>query len=183
MTGQLGDQVKRTILSGLSKRLNPHLLRRKLNVIQFPGNEDVEIAKMQRLKRKRRVGANGEAFLQNTSVVKLFFLSKKLPDKASIYGIVKQVTEYIPRPMICYNCSSYGYQKKNCLSKYQKCQKCGSIDHTKKSCNKLFAHCYNCGGKHEALSKNCPQWKFNQDIIKTMVVLHSGLSIYYTEYF
>lgn len=70
-----------------------------MSVIQFLDNKDVEVAKVQRL--KRRVNANGASFLENTSVIKIYFSSKNIQEKASIYGITRQVTEYIPRSMIC----------------------------------------------------------------------------------
>ena len=89
----------------------------------------------------------------------------------NITGIVYKVEEFRQPTSVsqCFNCQSFGYSAKNCMSKI-KCLICSEA-HSHKGCPNREARkpkCVNCKGPHVASYKGCPEYKkqvFRQQVV------------------
>lgn len=98
--------------------------------------------------------------LNDTPFVKIGFRASYLPRRVILYdGLIKEVTFYLPKPMFCTQCISYGHMKKKCHSKIKRCAVCGdsleeNLNHQCKGQNCRF-----CLNDHITNSKNCEERK------------------------
>lgn len=109
--------------------------------------------------------------LSDTTTVKIGFRSTYLPRRVSLFdGILKEVSYYLPRPMFCTDCVSYGHTKKKCRSRIKRCMKCGqetkSDDNHIDICNE--SNCRFCLSNHITNSKDCDERKIQIRIRNTM---------------
>jgi len=110
----------------------------------------------------RRIKARREGVLQNTAAIILTFGLTALPTHIKCGWMRLPVDMYIPNPLRCFQCQRFGHHRANCRRK-EICAKCGTEGHGDRGCEEP-AHCINCKGNHSAFSRNCPQWKKEQDI-------------------
>lgn len=107
--------------------------------------------------------------LNDTSFVKIGFRASYLPRRVFLYeGLIKDVTYYLPKPMFCTQCISYGHMKKRCHSRIKRCAVCGepleeNLDHQCKGQNCRF-----CLNDHITNSKNCEERKIQIKIRNVM---------------
>lgn len=107
--------------------------------------------------------------LSDTTTVKIGFRSTYLPRKVSLFdGILKEVSYYLPRPMFCTECVSYGHTKKKCRSSIKRCTKCGL--EIKRDDNHICNenNCRFCLSNHITNSKDCDERKIQIKIRNTM---------------
>lgn len=115
------------------------------------------VTSVYRLKKK----VNNE--LVPTSGLILTFDLHKIPDEIKIGFLSVKVRLYVPNPMRCYNCFSYGHTKTRCQEKGPVCSNCSAVGvHT--PCGELL--CINCEGNHSNFDKNCPIFLEEKCIIK-----------------
>ena len=70
---------------------------------------------------------------------------------------------YIPNPQRCFQCQKFGHTKNSCKGK-PVCARCGEEGHNVDDCRN-DPKCVNCEGDHRAISKDCPIWKQEKDIV------------------
>ena len=69
---------------------------------------------------------------------------------------------YIPNPQRCFQCQKFGL-KNSCKGKAV-CAGCGEEGHNVDDCRN-DPKCVNCERDHRAVSKDCPIWKQEKDIV------------------
>ena len=75
----------------------------------------------------------------------------------------KETRLYIPNPQRCFQCQKFGHTKNSCKSKAG-CAGCGEEGHNLDDCQNE-PKCVNCQGDHVAISRDCPKWKIEKDIV------------------
>ena len=103
---------------------------------------------------------DGKEIKTNTLI--LTFNLPKIPSSLKICYLNVPVTEYVPNPMRCYKCQTFGHMSNKC-KKSEICARCSETGHYDKTCNKAFK-CINCKENHAAYSKKCPIYKKEYDI-------------------
>ncbi|XP_055522996.1 uncharacterized protein LOC129717175 [Wyeomyia smithii] len=79
---------------------------------------------------------------------------------------------YYPSPMLCYKCFSYGHTKTRCTGE-EKCKNCSETHENTETCGKP-AYCGNCKLNHQPISRECPVYCVEKEIIK--IKIDEGLS-------
>ena len=86
-----------------------------------------------------------------------------IPEKINIGYLKKETKPYIPNPQRCFQCQKFGHTKHSCKGKAV-CAGCGEEGHNVDDCRN-DPKCVNCQGDHRAISKDCPIWKQEKDIV------------------
>lgn len=107
-----------------------------------------------------------------STTVKITFRSSKVPDEVYIYYVATKVATFIPKPLFCQNCLSYGHFKKYCKVTYSLCKTCTGVTHDENiSCEKKCKQCPLPDNKsHQSYDKSCPEFKRQFKIKETMTV-------------
>lgn len=95
------------------------------------------------------------------------FNKRTLPKNIVIGYIRCTVKQYIPRPLRCVRCCTYGHSRKNCQEENEFCKDCAEIRH-ENECNGP-KKCRNCQGSHNSFDKNCPVLKREEAIVQLKV--------------
>ncbi|KAF2901955.1 hypothetical protein ILUMI_04232 [Ignelater luminosus] len=103
----------------------------------------------------------------NTALVLLTFNRIKLPGRVKVSFYSLEVRPYIPAPLRCYRCQSFGHISANC--KRNPICNCGKPVHENSGCEEPFV-CVNCDGNHSSLSPKCPVYRLEKEI-KTIQTL------------
>ena len=108
---------------------------------------------------------------ENSNSVLITFDNKILPTHVYIGFERFPVSQYIMKPLRCFNCQKFGHHVKKC-TKTSQCAKCNSSEHTDKDCKAKEEdyNCHNCQGKHTAWSKDCPKFIQEQKVCEYKVV-------------
>ena len=95
-------------------------------------------------------------------VIVLYFTSEYIPDyiKFGKYSKCK-VKPFRINPIQCYNCFQYGHVASRCTNS-TKCGNC-SGPHEEEECESE-QYCCNCNERHSPKSRNCPRYKFEQEV-------------------
>ena len=86
-----------------------------------------------------------------------------IPKRINIGYLKKETRPYIPNPQRCFQCQKFGHTKNSCKGKAV-CAGCGEEGHNLDDC-KNEPKCVNCQGDHVAISRDCPKWKIEKDIV------------------
>ena len=102
---------------------------------------------------------NGKEIKLNTFL--LTFSSPAIPRSIRMGLYNAKVSPYVPNPVRCYRCQTFGHGKGQCKGKV-KCFKCGEEDNEGFDCtNDLM--CCNCGQPRMASSKDCHFFNTERD--------------------
>ena len=74
-----------------------------------------------------------------------------------------KVKKFYGRPQQCHNCYEFGHVKLYCPQSSQRCYVC-SLFHEEDECT-LVRKCIHCCGDHSSNSKQCPKYKFEQEVV------------------
>ena len=105
---------------------------------------------------------DGETINTNTYI--LNFSTPKPPTEISIGYMKIKVETYIPNPLRCFKCQTFGHHQDRC-TRPPVCGRCGENNIRHMDCQKE-AFCINCRKNHPANSRDCEVWKRKKDIIK-----------------
>ena len=97
------------------------------------------------------------------SLYVLTIKGQTIPKRINIGYLKKETRPYIPNPQRCFQCQKFGHTKNSCKGKAV-CAGCGEEGHKLDDC-KNDPKCVNCQGDHVAISKDCPKWKIEKDIV------------------
>lgn len=94
------------------------------------------------------------------------FNTSELPEKMILGYQSVEIRAFIPYPMRCFKCFSFGHISDKCPSPDKKCAHCSESEHSeidvtsgkRKPCEKV-AKCTNCKENHNSFSKNCAVFK------------------------
>ena len=97
------------------------------------------------------------------SLYVLTIKGQTIPKRINIGYLKKETRPYIPNPQRCFQCQKFGHTKNSCKGKAV-CAGCGEEGHNLDDC-KNEPKCVNCQGDHVAISRDCPKWKIEKDIV------------------
>ena len=86
-----------------------------------------------------------------------------IPKNINIGYLKKETRLYIPNPQRCFQCQKFGHTKNSCKGKAV-CAGCGEEGHSLDDCQNE-PKCVNFQGDHVAISRDCPKWTIEKDIV------------------
>lgn len=126
---------------------------------------EVPITSIERLKSFNPTTKTSE----DTTIIKIGFRASYLPRRVILYeGLIKEVTFYLPRPMFCTSCVSYGHTKKKCRSRKLRCNVCGEELDNDNQHKCQGQNCRFCLNNHITNSRNCEERLIQIKIRNTM---------------
>lgn len=105
---------------------------------------------------------------QPSNSIKITFRSSTIPDNVSIMWLLRKVDLFVPKPLFCQQCLSYGHFKKYCPTDKDLflCRVCAKPIHNEDIvCKKTCKHCKT-ENNHLTADRNCPAFKYQCDIKK-----------------
>uniref|UniRef100_A0A182PT98 Endo/exonuclease/phosphatase domain-containing protein n=1 Tax=Anopheles epiroticus TaxID=199890 RepID=A0A182PT98_9DIPT len=136
------------------------------NYLEGVSDEELlEQLKEQNVVSVRRFNRRINGALSPTNSFLLKVDAVKVPCEVRVGCLNIKTRPYYPRPMVCFNCFTFGHTKVRCEVK-PLCGNCGGLEHG--DCDKE-AKCKNCGGSHSSSSRQCPVYQKEQDIIKIKI--------------
>ena len=120
---------------------------------------DFGVVEAKRIVRKK----NGKS--ENTPTIILTFDKPTCPSKLQLDYTTYHVTQYIPNPLLCYQCGRFGRPQARCEND-KICLQCGQSEHAG-SCTRKCVNCKKVG--HSCLSRDCEVWQREKDICKIKV--------------
>lgn len=128
---------------------------------------EVPIIKIERLKTFDSVNK----VLKDTETVKIGFRASYLPRRVMLFdGLIKDVKFFLPRPMFCTECITYGHMKKKCRSRTKRCAICGEDTNSKDPHKCLGPNCRFCLNNHITNSRDCDEREVQIKIRNTMTI-------------
>ena len=103
---------------------------------------------------------DGKEIKTNTLI--LTFNLPKLPSHLKVCYLNIPVAAYVPNPLRCYKCQTFGHTTNKC-KKSEVCARCSETGHNDKTCKNGYK-CSNCKEDHAAYSKKCSFYKREFDI-------------------
>jgi len=119
--------------------------------------------------RKTFFTKNGLKEPGNTII--LTFGSPTAPKLIKIGYLQVKVDTYLPSPLRCFKCQRYGHSQGRC-QRSAVCSKCGEAQHAEGTECPNAPYCVNCQGAHAAISKDCPMWSKEKEILKVKEQMH-----------
>ncbi|XP_048240226.1 uncharacterized protein LOC125373270 [Haliotis rufescens] len=104
-----------------------------------------------------------DGVVTNTHTYLFTFARSSLPQSIKAGYVNIGVDMYIPNPLRCFKCQTFGHGSKSC-AKPVKCHRCAG-SHEGNDCEEDIV-CANCGGQHFSSSKSCPVWQLESKINK-----------------
>lgn len=93
----------------------------------------------------------------------------EVPERLRVGAITVATRKYVPLPMMCRKCYSYGHLEPTCRNE-PSCKECGRGHEGPCSGDPWCRHCE---GGHLPTSSDCPAWKQEMTILK--LITHKGL--------
>lgn len=101
----------------------------------------------------------------STNMILISFFGSNLPDRVHIGPLHLRVKPFVDRPLQCFSCYGYGHGKKYCTER-PRCGNCSALDsHSTAECE-ADAYCFHCQEGHQLRSRQCPQYRLEQDILQ-----------------
>ena len=99
----------------------------------------------------------------DNNAILLTFTSNFIPDMIFIDHSRIKVKKYYHRPTQCFKCFEYGHGHDKCKNP-RKCSRCSGEHEPLENCANE-SHCFLCEGDHSPKSRNCPRYRFEQDVL------------------
>ena len=151
------------LLGSLPVKVSPH---RTLNSSKFVIKCE-ELDKMDEEEIKKELQPQGIIAVKRISIrYSLYVLTIKgqiVPKRINIGYLKKETRPYIPNPQRCFQWQKFGHTKNSCKGKAV-CAGCAEEGHNLDDC-KNEPKCVNCQGDHVVISRDCPKWKIEKDIV------------------
>jgi len=123
----------------------------------------------------RIVKRQGDARTPTSTVILSFQLDFIIPQILKIDYLSFRPKLYIPLPLRCFNCQTFGHHAATCRQTTPTCPICaGGHAYDKCPGKKGKPKCANCGGEHSAAFRQCPKFLHSQELTK--VVISTGMS-------
>ncbi len=116
----------------------------------------------------------------DTNTLIVTFNVPKVPENIRSGYLIIPVSPYIPKPLRCYKCQTFGHTTNKCKRDLV-CARCSEKGHDDKSCQQEFK-CANCDGNHASYSNKCSYFKREFEIqsirIKNSVSFFEARKVY-----
>lgn len=149
--------LRQGVISGIDTDIDVETLKNKIK--QFDSHCSFTVFAVKRITKAIIDNLTKQRKIINTKSVVVTFKSQILPKYAAIGHVRCEVTPYIQRVILCYNCYRYGHTSKQCKSNLR-CPKCAA-GHSENECNKDSndIKCLHCNGEHKTNNiKICPEF-------------------------
>ena len=113
-----------------------------------------------------RVTLKKERKVIPTNTLFLTFGSPELPKEITVGYLKVKVDLFVPNPMRCFNCNTFGHRCQRCKVA-AKCTGCGKDKHEGQCEGPKL--CSNCNGPHASSAKDCPVWQKEKEIQRVRV--------------
>lgn len=136
------------------------------DLIQMEEDDILAEMKKDKVIRVQRITRNQDGRKVNTPALILTFCTTTFPETMKV-GLRRVPTRpYIPNPMLCYGCFSYGHTRVRCPGP-QRCVNCSNNFHGDECGESPL--CWNCKGDHRPTSRQCPVYKKELEVMKIKV--------------
>ncbi|GFY79719.1 putative tick transposon [Trichonephila inaurata madagascariensis] len=159
-----------TNLSNISITATPHkTLNSSKGVIYCPDliplldSEIEEELTSQGVEAVKRITSIKDGKTVTSPLFILTFSKHTLPENILIGYLNIKIRPYIPNPLRCFRCQSYGHGTASCRG-VATCNKCSSTEHASEACTTERRKFANCKGEHAAYSKICTKWQQKKEI-------------------
>ncbi|GFV04574.1 putative adenylate cyclase type 3-like protein [Trichonephila clavipes] len=133
------------------------------DLIPLPDSEIEEELASQGVEAVKRITSIKEGKTITSPLFILTFSKHTLPENILIGYLNIKIRPYIPNPLRCFRCQSYGHGTASCRG-VATCNKCSSTEHDNEAYTTEHRKCANCKGEHAAYSKICPKWQQEKEI-------------------
>ncbi|GFX85031.1 RNA-directed DNA polymerase from mobile element jockey [Trichonephila clavipes] len=140
-----------------------------LDLIPLPDSEIEEELASQGVEAVKRITSIKDGKTITSPLFILTFSKHTLPENILIGYLNIKIRPYIPNPLGCFRCQSYGHETASCR-RVATCNKCSSMEHASEACTTEQRKCANCKGEHAAYSKTCPKWQQEKEIQRIKVL-------------
>ena len=113
-----------------------------------------------------RVTLKKEGKVIPTNTLFLTFGSPELPKEITVGYLKVKVDLFVPNPMRCFNCNTFGHRCQRCKVA-AKCTGCGKDKHEGQCEGPKL--CSNCNGPDASSAKDCPIWQKEKEIQRVRV--------------
>ncbi|GFT05543.1 RNA-directed DNA polymerase from mobile element jockey [Trichonephila clavipes] len=124
------------------------------DLIPLPDSEIEEELASQVVEAVKRITSIKDGKTVTSPLFILTFSKHTLPENILIGYLNIKIRPYIPNPLRCFRCQSYGHGTASCRG-VATCSKCSSTEHASEACTTERRKCANCKGEHAAYSKIC----------------------------
>ncbi|GFT42943.1 uncharacterized protein TNCV_1615131 [Trichonephila clavipes] len=138
-------------------------------LISLPDSEIEEELASQGVEAVKRISSIKDGKTITSPLFILTFSKHTLPENILIGYLNIKIRPYIPNPLRCFRCQSYGHGTASCCG-VAICNKCNSTEHASEVCTTECRKCANCKGGHAAYSKTCPKWQQEKEIQRIKVL-------------
>lgn len=124
-----------------------------LQSIEAPSCKILEVERL-----NRKIVINGESKSTPSSTITVKFAGQLLPKYIFLFKTRHEVSPFIPKTKVCFNCYRVGHISASCRST-PRCLNCGQNKHSDNSscaATGKSPFCINCKGEHLATSLDCP---------------------------
>lgn len=173
---QSKNLLKTTHLAHLKISVKPHpTLNFSKGVIYCPDIMDLSESEIldglrdQNVHELKQITSRKNDSVKKTPLFILTFSTPILPEKLNVGYLNIKVRPYIPNPIRCFRCQTFGHGVTTCRGSLV-CAKCGQPDHSSDICTAEKPHCKNCSQDHEASSKLCSKWQVEKEIQRLKVL-------------
>ena len=130
------------------------------NIVEYLRPQGVTACKRFKIKK--------DGNLVETNTLLLTFDRVNVPKSLKIFYRVVPVDVYIPNPLRCFNCQSFGHHENNCTEDPGSvCENYGADGHAYHTSQcKNPTKCINCGKGHSPKSNTCETWLKEKAIMK-----------------
>ena len=125
-------------------------------------DKDMILDTMQMRDRKVKDIEIYEIKTKKIQIIKVKYEGDALPSNIPILGELRELREFIPRPMQCGKCWRYGHTTKKCNKINTTCAKCSGQHTTNWECEET--RCANCGKEHDSKSNKCIFHQYQTEI-------------------
>ncbi|GFW57109.1 uncharacterized protein TNCV_1116371 [Trichonephila clavipes] len=139
------------------------------DLIPLPDSEIEEELASQGVEAVKRITSIKDGKTITSPLFILTFSKHTLPENILIGYLNIKIRPYIPNPLRCFRCQSYGHGTASCRGAAT-CNKCSSTEHASEACTTESRKCANCKGEHAAYSKICPKWQQEKEIQRIKVL-------------
>ncbi|GFY44160.1 uncharacterized protein TNIN_66841 [Trichonephila inaurata madagascariensis] len=139
------------------------------DLIPLPDSEIEEELASQGVEAVKRITSIKDSKTVISPLFILTFSKHTLPENILIGYLNIKIRPYIPNPLRCFRCQSYGHGTASCRG-IATCNKCSSTEHASEACTTEWRKCANCKGEHAAYSKICTKWQQEKEIQRIKVL-------------
>ena len=108
------------------------------------------------------------------NMIVLTFYGSCLPDYIHVGPLRLSIKPFIERPLQCFNCYEFGHGRKHCTNS-PRCGRCSALNaHSTDDCVKS-PYCLHCRAEHQLRSRDCPHYRFEQDVLQLANTNHISL--------